>query len=144
MTFSSVLSNLSRKRDEPMPFQFSPDSRRGGSRSRVTTTKQSNGTETHTQEYDSWDQTSFETFVETLGVSGIIAVLIMVTACSISLVQVVRGATPDLPNYLINAFSLILGYYFGQKVKSKSDRPIRQKKRRQAGFRPPPNGDRAE
>ncbi len=49
------------------------------------------------------------------GISGVIAVLIISTACVIATVQVWRGTEISIPKYFSELTTLIVGYYFGSK-----------------------------
>ena len=51
---------------------------------------------------------------ERQGVSGILAILVVGTACLIALAQTWRGLDVNLPKYFTELSTLIIGYYFGR------------------------------
>lgn len=57
-----------------------------------------------------------ETLIHTLGVSGIIAVLVIGIVCFLVFIQTIRGQEPNIPELLSNISLLIIGYYFGRKT----------------------------
>jgi len=57
----------------------------------------------------------WEYFISVVGISGVIAVLITIGI----LIQVVY-AGKDAPGYLVQALTVILGFYFGAAVKGAS------------------------
>lgn len=107
--------------------------RGGGSRSTVKTKERPDGTKTSAEQSYAWHQGTIETVVKTLGVSGIIAILIIGTSCSLTMIQVYRGGTPELPKFLYEFSLLVLGFYFGQK--SKSEIKEIETPKRSVGFR---------
>jgi uncharacterized membrane protein AbrB (regulator of aidB expression) len=48
------------------------------------------------------------------GIAGILAVLIIGTACAIAIIQIARGTEVSLPKYFTELSMLIVGYYFGK------------------------------
>lgn len=72
-----------------------------------------------------------DSLVGTLGASGIIAVLVISTACAIAIIQVVRGTPVEMPKFLYEFSILILGFYFGQRSST------RRSQSRDASSKPP-------
>ena len=67
----------------------------------------------------SWHKGTIEGIIQALGVSGIIAIMIIGTSCFISIAQLINKQNIELPKYLYEFSLLILGYYFGKNVSNK-------------------------
>lgn len=60
--------------------------------------------------------TPLEFIFQTLGVAGILAILIFSTICTIVLTQSLNGQEVKIPPFFTEFATLIIGYYFGQKA----------------------------
>lgn len=56
------------------------------------------------------------------GVTGILAILVVGTACFIAISQSWRGSEINLPKYFTELSTLIIGYYFGKTRSGRSKR----------------------
>ncbi len=53
-------------------------------------------------------------FNQTVGVAGILAIVLVLTICFIAVVNVAAIQKFELPGWLVNPLMLILGFYFGK------------------------------
>jgi hypothetical protein len=58
----------------------------------------------------------FEMIIEDHGIPGIIAVMVIGTICYIAIKQTMSGLDIELPGYLTEISTLIVGYYFGRQT----------------------------
>lgn len=82
------------------------------------------GNKTTTENVEQTSQTPLETVTENFGVIGIIAILIIVTICAVTVIQCLYKQEFSLPKYLTELFMLVVGFYSGQKTQ-KTARQIR-------------------
>jgi len=104
---------------------------RGDKEENLELTVEKDGEKTSRRESFRHRRNTLETVVGDLGASGLIAIAIIFTACTISVIQVARGSDIELPRFLYEFSLLIIGYYFGQKVHGKD----REERDQGIGFR---------
>ena len=93
-----------------------------------TVTKHKNGAQTATKSSNRSNKLHpVETLINTLGTTGIIAVIVIGTVCLLTGIQVIRGQETNIPTLLSHITLLIVGYFFGQQTQKDpevSKRPI--------------------
>lgn len=74
-----------------------------------------------------------EYIIGVIGVPGLLAIMIVLSLCTIIIFQAVREKPVEVPQHLTDVVTLVLGYYFGSKGR---DAVALNEKSKQAGFKP--------